>query len=127
MPYRLLLVDDDRRFREALAAFLDSEGGFEVVGTADNGREGVELADSVDVDVVLMDVDMPVMDGLEASRRIHERRPELPIVLVSASQFDNRVANARDAGAVAYVQKGRIAEDLVPTILSVVARDVAVI
>ena len=105
---------------EALAVFLEADGRFEVVGRASDGREGVGLAASLRPDVVLMDIDMPIMDGVEASRRIHEDQPELPIVLVSASQFADRVANARAAGAIGYVQKGRVAEDLIPTILSVV-------
>lgn len=116
---RLLLTDDDRKFMEAMAAFLEVDGRFEVVGMAVNGREGVELAKTCDPDVVLMDIDMPVMDGVEASRLIHEQQPELPIVLVSASQFADRVENARAAGATGYVQKARIAEDLVRTIVAV--------
>lgn len=116
---RLLLTDDDRKFMEAMAAFLEVDGRFEVVGMAANGREGVELVKACDPDVVLMDIDMPVMDGIEASRLIREQHPELPIVLVSASQFADRVANARAAGATGYVQKGRIADDLVKTIVAV--------
>lgn len=116
---RLLLTDDDRRFMEAMAAFLEVDGRFEVVGMAADGREGVELARTCNPDVVLMDIDMPIMDGVEASRQIHADRPDLPIVLVSASQFADRVANARAAGATGYVQKGRIADDLVKTIVAV--------
>ena len=116
---RLLLTDDDRKFMEAMAAFLEVDGRFEVVAMASDGREGVELARSHSPDVVLMDIDMPIMDGVEASRLIHEEQPDLPIVLVSASQFADRVANARAAGATGYVQKGRIADDLVKTIVAV--------
>ena len=116
---RLLLTDDDARFMEAMAAFLEADGRFEVVAMAAHGREGVELAATCDPDMVLMDIDMPVMDGIEASRQIKLAQPELPIVLVSASQFADRVENARDAGASGYVQKGRIAQDLVTTILTV--------
>jgi len=116
---RLLLTDDDRRFMEAMVAFLETDDRFQVVGMAVNGREGVELAESCNPDVVLMDIDMPIMDGVEASRRIHEQQPDLPIVLVSASQFADRVANARAAGATGYVQKGRIADDLIKTIVAV--------
>lgn len=120
---RLLLTDDDRRFMEAMAAFLETDSRFEVVGMAANGREGVELAKSCNPDVVLMDIDMPIMDGVEASRLIHRQQPDLPIVLVSASQFADRVANARAAGATGYVQKGRIADDLVKTIVAVAHRE----
>lgn len=116
---RLLLTDDDRSFTEAMTALLEADGRFHVVATAVNGRDGVELAEACDPDVVLMDIDMPIMDGVEASRRIRASRPELPIVLVSASQFADRVENARDAGATGYVQKSRIVDDLVETILAV--------
>ena len=120
---RLVLIDDDRRFTEALAAFLATEEGLDVVGTALDGRAGVELVDRLLPDVVLMDIDMPVMDGVEASRRIHQAHPEIAIILVSASQFADRVENARAAGAVGYVQKGRIADDLVDTIRSVARQE----
>jgi DNA-binding NarL/FixJ family response regulator len=113
-------VDDDRLFIEVLVAFLASDGRFDVVGTANNGREGGELASALRPDVVLMDIDMPIMDGVEASRRIRHQLPDLPIVLVSASQFVDRVAQARDAGATGYVQKGRVDTDLVETILAAV-------
>jgi DNA-binding NarL/FixJ family response regulator len=123
MTYRLLLTDDDQDFLEFLRMFLESDGRFLVVGMAPNGREAVELAIALRPHVVLMDIDMPVMDGVEASRRIHEQQPELPIVLVSASQFEDRVANAHAAGATGYVQKHRVGEDLVTTILAVVNED----
>jgi DNA-binding NarL/FixJ family response regulator len=119
MAIRLLLIDDDRGFVEALKAFLDLDGRFEVVGMAENGRVGMELAASLAPDAVLMDIDMPVMDGVESSRLIHGDQPELPIVLVSASQFEERVADARNAGATGYVQKGRLETDLIETILAV--------
>lgn len=116
ISYRLLLTDDDPNFTQALVAFLATDPRFDVVACATNGQEAVELARTVRPDVVLMDIDMPVMDGIEASRLIHLDQPELPIVLVSASQFVDRVAQARDAGAIGYVQKGRIATDLIETI-----------
>jgi two-component system nitrate/nitrite response regulator NarL len=120
--YRVVLVDDDQRFTEALAAWLARDGRFEIAGSAHDGRDGVEVVGRVRPDVVLMDIDMPVMDGVEASRRIHEADPELPIVLVSGSQFADRVANARAAGAVGYVQKSRVTDELVETILAAVVR-----
>ncbi len=123
MRFRLVLIDDDVLFTEALQAWLSVDERFEVVGTATNGRRGVELVEQLRPDVVLMDIDMPVMDGVEASRRIHAAHPELPIVLVSASEFADRVANAREAGAVGYVQKSRVDEELIETILAVGRHD----
>jgi DNA-binding NarL/FixJ family response regulator len=101
-------------------AFLASEARFEVVGQASNGREAVEFTRALRPDVVLMDIDMPVMDGVEASRLIRDEHPTLPIVLVSASQFIDRVAQARQAGATGYVQKGRVETELIETILAAV-------
>ena len=95
MRYRVVLIDDDQRFMEALSVWLLTDGRFEIAGTAANGREGVEVVAREQPDVVLMDIDMPVMDGVEASRRIHDAHPEVPIVIVSASQFEERARSLR--------------------------------
>jgi DNA-binding NarL/FixJ family response regulator len=116
--FRLLLTDDDPHFLAILVVYLGQDPRFEIVGCANDGREAVELVRALRPDVVLMDIDMPVMDGVEASRRIREEQPALPIVLVSASQFVDRVARARAAGATGYVQKGGIDTDLLEAVLA---------
>jgi DNA-binding NarL/FixJ family response regulator len=117
------LVDDDEVFRTMLAALLaHAEGGFEVVGHATNGAEGVGLAAALRPDVVLMDADLPLLDGIEAARLIRERAPETRIVLVSGSDFAARAheaVEALDAGALAYLPKTRVVDDLFTTLSDV--------
>jgi two-component system, chemotaxis family, protein-glutamate methylesterase/glutaminase len=104
---RVLVVDDSAVARQLLVHILDRDPLIEVVGESANGAEAVEMAAACSPDVITMDIQMPVLDGLEATRRIMEDRPK-PIVLVSAS-FDrsdvNRSFRALEAGALALVQK----------------------
>lgn len=117
---RLLLVDDDELFLELLTLLLErADGQFEVAGRATNGAEAVGQAAALAPDVVVMDVDLPVFDGIRAARLIREREPRIRVLLVSSSSFAERADEARDAlgaGAVAYLPKSRIAEDLIHTI-----------
>lgn len=104
MP-RLVLVEDDRGVREALRDLLtDSE--FDVIGEAGNGREGVQLALDLDPDVVLMDLRMPVMGGLEATRQIKDRRPAIQVVILTAYDDPALKEGASDSGVYAYLVKG---------------------
>jgi two-component system nitrate/nitrite response regulator NarL len=119
-PLRVLLVDDDEVFRAMLAALLEhTHAGFEVVGHATNGAEGVGLAAALMPDVVLMDADLPLVDGIEAARLIRERAPETRIVLVSGSEFADRAheaVGALEVGAFAYLPKTRVVDDLFATL-----------
>lgn len=104
MP-RLVLVEDDRGVREALRDLLtDSE--FDVIGEAGNGRDGVQLAIELDPDVVLMDLRMPVMGGLEATRQIKDRRPAIQVVILTAYDDPALKEGASDSGVYAYLVKG---------------------
>jgi DNA-binding NarL/FixJ family response regulator len=119
---RLLLVDDDELFLELLTLLLERAGDeFEVVGRATNGAEAVGQAAALSPDVIVMDVDLPVFDGIEAARLVHEREPETRVLLVSGSSFAVRAQEAHEAleaGTLAYLPKSRIAEDLIDTILA---------
>jgi DNA-binding NarL/FixJ family response regulator len=115
---RVLIVDDEDGFVEMLSTVLEQDGRFEVLGRARNGKEALELVFALVPDAVLMDVDMPVMDGVEATERIHRRRPELPVVAVSGIDDAERALEVRLAGAVEYVQKERVSSDLVDAVLS---------
>ena len=116
---RLLLVDDDDDFVEALRAVLAADRRIEVIGRARDGVEAVRLAVELDPDVVSMDVNMPRMDGLTATRLITASQPAVRVVVVSGSIFDDRGEDARNAGAAGYVAKGKATSALADAALAV--------
>jgi two-component system nitrate/nitrite response regulator NarL len=118
---RVLIVDDEPLFAEMVRTLLEAEG-LEVVGTAPDGRRGVELAGSLDPDVVIMDVSMPVMNGIDATRAIRDRKPSACVLILTGGSNIAEVDNARKAGAAGYLTKDRIASDLVREIRNVAAR-----
>ena len=103
-------------------ALLQNEERIEVVGTARNGKEAVELTSSLTPDVTLMDISMPILDGIEATRRIRERRPTACILVLTGSNIPSEVDRARQAGAAAYLTKDRVGSNLVETIVDVASR-----
>lgn len=115
-PVRVLVVDDQQLFADALALYLRQEDTIEVVGTAASGQEAIDLALANVADVVLMDLFMPRMDGLEATKRLRTIRPETHVIVLSGLGDDDIANQARDAGADAYLQKGRVHEDVVAAI-----------
>jgi DNA-binding NarL/FixJ family response regulator len=118
---RVLIADDHRLFAEALDAILASEPEIEVVGRAGNGEEAVEQALELQPDVILMDIAMPLVDGVEATKRIREHVPGACILMLTGSNSRADVARARDAGAAAYVTKDRIAAQLIEAIRELAA------
>jgi len=102
---RILLVDDDERFLGALEALLETLPDAEVAGRAFDGAQAVQVASEVRPDVILIDLAMPRLDGLSATRRIHAEVPAAKIVMLSGSDIVDHGAEAEDAGAVAYVRK----------------------
>jgi CheY-like chemotaxis protein len=119
-PHRILVAEDDEAFLEVVEALLSADGSFEVVARAANGREAVELAATVEFDAAVIDVEMPVMDGVEATRRLRERSPDLPIVAISGHDYEERVLEIRAAGADDYVRKARLEDELVDALLTLV-------
>ena len=108
---RVLIVDDQLPFREASRMVVEMTDGFEVVGEAENGEEGVDLAERLRPDLVLMDVQMPGIDGLEATRRITSL-PEPPVVLVmSTHESGSYDGPAQAAGAIGFVPKSQFSMD----------------
>jgi two-component system response regulator DegU len=118
--HRIVVAEDDEAFLDALSALLESDGRFEIVGHARNGDEVVGLVSRLDVDAVVIDIEMPVVDGVEATRQLHELAPDLPIVAISGHDYEERVLEIRDAGASDYVRKSRVEEDLLKALLSLV-------
>ena len=102
---RVLLVDDNRGFRHELRLLLE-DCGVEVVAEGENGQEAVELAGQSDADVVLMDLRMPVMDGLQAARALRDSVPTVPVIILSAYDDQALKAEAETASAYAYLVKG---------------------
>ena len=118
-PIRVLIVDDHRLFAEALEAILAGETSIEVVGRARNGAEAVELTLELEPNVVLMDISMPVMDGIEAVREIRAREDGPAVLMLTGSNSRADVDRARQAGAAGYVTKDRIAAELIDAIVQV--------
>ena len=112
MRKRVLLVDDHRLVREGLRRTLE-EAGFEVVGEADNGAEALELAERLRPHVVLMDVSMPVMDGITATRRMRTRAPDARVVVLTMHADTDLVDKARAAGAAGYLLKDASGDEVV--------------
>jgi DNA-binding NarL/FixJ family response regulator len=108
---RVLIVDDQEPFRTAARMVVDLTDGFEFVGEAATGEEGVQLVGELSPDLVLMDVKMPGIDGFEATRRIVTDDPEARVILVStydAGEFEQR---ALDARAIAFISKSELGPD----------------
>jgi len=116
--YRILVAEDDDDFRAALAALLEADGRFAVAGRASTGCEAVELARELELDAVVMDIEMPGLDGVEATRQLLEHKPDLPVVAISGHEYEERVLEIRAAGAADYVRKSRVDEDLAATLLA---------
>jgi len=111
-PIRILLADDHDVVRRGLAALLDGAEGFTVVGAAADGEEAVALAGVHSPDVVLMDLSMPRVDGIEATRRLVAERPDARVVVLTSFSDRERILDALDAGAVGYLLKDAEPEEL---------------
>jgi DNA-binding NarL/FixJ family response regulator len=119
---RVLVADDHRLFAEALAVILEGEPGVECVGVAKDGRDAIAKAKELQPDVVLMDISMPGLDGIEATRRLRRRQPDVAVVVLTGSSAEQDVAQARSAGAVGYITKDAIAASLVEAIREAAAK-----
>ena len=122
MGVRVLIADDHRLFAEALEAILAADDRIELVGLAADGEEAVRLAEERRPDVILMDISMPLMDGIEAVKAIKETDGDVNILMLTGSSDRSDVDRARQAGAAGYVTKDRIAGELVEAIVQLAKR-----
>ncbi|MGV3562015.1 MAG: response regulator [Nocardioides sp.] len=123
MTTRVLVVDDDPLVRSALTLMLGGASDLDVVGEAGDGRQGVELALSLRPDVVLMDVRMPVLNGLEATRELHARPDPPRVVVLTTFDADEHVLGALAAGADGFLLKDTPPEEIVAAVRAVAAGD----
>jgi DNA-binding NarL/FixJ family response regulator len=115
----VLLVDDHTVVRQGLCALVSAEGDMEIAGEAENGRQAVQLAKEAHPDVVLMDVAMPLMNGLEATRQIVKALPNTRVLVLSSYGDDEAVQKMMEAGAIGYMIKQTAANDLLRAVREV--------
>lgn len=118
-PIRLLIVDDQRLMREGLRTLLELEGGFEIVGELAEGQAALDAYAELNPDVVLMDIRMPGMDGVEATRRICARWPEARVIILTTFDDDANVFEGLRAGAVGYLLKDLSGQELANAVRTV--------
>lgn len=116
---RIILVDDQKVIRQGLKALLESEADLQIVGLAENGKIGIELAEQLQPDVALVDMHMPVMDGVTATASICQRCPDTRVLLLSSADDDKCIADALGAGAMGYLLKDASSEEVANAIRSV--------
>jgi NarL family two-component system response regulator LiaR len=119
--WRVVIFDDDVGFAHLLKLVLSTDERLELVGEARNGREGIELVDRLRPDIVVTDMQMPIMDGRAVVSELRKRHPGLPVVVVTGSDRAKEGPQTVRAGAAAYVIKSRIARELIDTITAVLA------
>jgi DNA-binding NarL/FixJ family response regulator len=118
-PIRVLIADDHRLFRQGLRQICEIVGGLKVVEEAENGREAVELTRRLQPDVVLMDINMPVLDGVQATSFIIEENPSARVIILTMYRQDNYVFEAIKAGARGYLLKDADEQDLIEAVRAV--------
>jgi DNA-binding NarL/FixJ family response regulator len=124
-PVRVVLADDQRLVRESLGTLLGLLDGIELVASASDGEEALALCDEHQPEVVLMDLRMPRLDGIEATRRLRERHPEVRVIALTTYADDESVLGALRAGARGYLTKDASGEDIRAAIHTVAAGDAA--
>jgi DNA-binding NarL/FixJ family response regulator len=117
-PLRVVIADDHAGFRDGLALLLEA-GGVEVVAQASNGREALDAALAHEPDVVVMDVEMPELSGIEATRELAAVKPQIGVLMLSLFEGDETVAAAKRAGAGAYLAKGSGMSDIIGTLQAI--------
>jgi DNA-binding NarL/FixJ family response regulator len=118
-PVRVLVVDDQALFRRVMSAVVDETEGFVLVGRAESGEESIMAARALHPDLILMDVNLPGIDGMEATRRLREDTTTAAVVLLSTYDEDDWDGQAQECGAVAYVAKSAFGPDKLTAVWAV--------
>jgi DNA-binding NarL/FixJ family response regulator len=116
---RILVVDDHLLLREGVASILGAEADIELVGTAENGAEAVEAFRNLHPDVTLMDIQMPVMDGIEALAEIRKQAPNARVIMLTTYEGDTQAVRALKAGASGYLLKSSLRKEMIDAIRTV--------
>ena len=118
-PIRLMIVDDQKLMRQGLRTLLELEGGFEIVAEAGNGQAALDAYAEFQPDIVLMDIRMPGMDGVEATRRLHEKWPNAHLIVLTTFNDDAYVFEALRVGALGYLLKDLSGQELANAVRTV--------
>ncbi len=116
MPVRILIADDHQIVRMGLCSMIQTNASWEVCGQAGDGREAVALAEQLRPDIVIMDIDMPLLNGLDATRQIKRKAPEAEVLVFTGTDSEEIVRNVFGAGARSYLLKTEASSHLVPAI-----------
>ena len=116
---KILIVDDQNFTRQALQAILETEDDFEIVGKANNGVQAFEFMDEVCPDIVIVDLEMPEMNGLTLTKIVRQRFPEIKVIILSSNDDDKNINAAVEAGARGYLLKTTSAQEIVDTIRAI--------
>ena len=122
MPVRILLADDHKIVRQGLRSILSQQEGFQVIAEADNGQEAIQLSGTLSPDVAVLDIGMPLLNGIDAAREIARVNPRTRVILLTMHDEDDFVLKGLRAGVRGYLLKARAAEDLLQAI-AIVCKD----
>ena len=115
-PIRILIADDHPAFRSGVRSRLEQESDFEIIGEASNGREAFIMAQSQQPNVLLLDMEMPQMSGLEVTEQLHQKNPDINILILSAYEDEDYIFGVLDSGACGYLTK----QEPLPTIIEAI-------
>ncbi|WP_138206795.1 response regulator transcription factor [Haloimpatiens lingqiaonensis] len=116
---RIIIVDDDGLIRDSLKLILDIEEDIQVIGTASNGREAIELCRKKNPDIVLMDVRMPTLDGVLATKEVKSENPNIKVIILTTFKDDEYIAEAIKNGAEGYILKNQSSDNIIESIRTV--------
>jgi DNA-binding NarL/FixJ family response regulator len=116
---RVLLVDDHTLFREGIRSLLESQPDIKIISEAEDGHKGVEMAIEMEPDVVLLDIAMPLLNGLDAAKKIKRKNPEIQILILTMHENEDYIRNALAFGASGYILKDTKADELIKAVRSI--------